>query len=192
MFTVTGHSMEKRKLNDNSNFMLIFWDYNIEDIMDIETLTYRQLISKYIPLEILSDEYIARYYWDEQLIEFENDRIDEDTGRTLMLSVGFFSMVLDNKIILHGLNRMLDVSTKRNKYDNSNYPAIILKRCSNPGNLILALKPRYKPERSLFRDYDEEEQKRLLNQEVLKYFEEQGKIVRGKMDLNKLLDRNEK
>jgi hypothetical protein len=184
--------MEKIQLNDNGNFKLIIWGYSVEDIKDIETLTYRQLISKHIPGGMLSDKYIARYYWDEQLIEYEYYRIKEETGKYFPMSELFFSIVLNNKIILHGICRTMSERAIKIKYDDSNYPAIVSRRCSNPGNWILALKPRYYPIDSLFRDYDEEEQKRLLNQEVLKYFEAQGKIVRGKMDLNKLFGRNQK
>ena len=99
MFAVAGCSMLKRQLNDNGHFKLIIWDYSVEDIKDIETLTYGQLISEHMPLGILSDKYIARYYWDEQFIEYEYDNI-----KGFVLSDGFFSMVLDNKIILHGMS----------------------------------------------------------------------------------------
>lgn len=189
MFTVAGHSMEKKNLDDNSKFKLIIWD-NVEDITDIQTLSYRELTSRYIPFSILSDKYIAKYYWDEQLIEYEYDRLQESPVENFSLSNGFFSIVLDNKIILHGLSRMIDLSPIKSEYDDRNFPVILLRRCSHQGNWILALKPRYYPKGSLFRDYDEEDQKGLLNQEVLKYFEAQGKIVRGKMDLNKLFGRS--
>jgi len=181
------YSMSEDKPGNESNFKIIFWISHVLDMEVLQESTYPELISKFEgKLSILSDKYISKYYWDEQLIEFEEDRMENETGRNFpVIGGGLFSIVLNNRFIYHGLCRML--RSPDDKYYDSNYPTIIEKRSVNPRNRILALKPRYLPMEDIYRDYDEKEQKRILNQEVLNYFEKQGKIVRGKIDLEKLL-----
>ena len=48
----------------------------------LQESTYPELISKFEgKLSIISDKYISKYYWDEQLIEFEEDRMEDETGK---------------------------------------------------------------------------------------------------------------
>ena len=186
ILTPREDSMYNNISYNDSNFEIIFWGSSILDMDVLQKSTFPQLISKFKPLEILSDKYISKYYWDEQLIEFEHKKLIDDTGHVFISSpTGLFSIVLNQEIIYHGISR-LNMGSAKDKYDDSNYPAIINQPHINPQIAILALKPRFYPYTDIFRDYDEEEQKNILNQEVLKYFEKEGKIIRGKIELEKV------
>jgi len=183
-------SMSKDKSSNDGNFKIIFWGSNVSDMDMLENYSYSQLISKYDPLQILSDKHIVKYYWDEQLIEYDYNKLKEDSGNYFILTLGLFSIVLKNDIIYHGINRT-NMTAVKWKYDDSNYPALIGEGCVHPGSQILVLKPRYLPASFYFKDYDKAEREAILNNDVLKYFEDKGKIIRGKIDLKKLFGRKQ-
>ena len=72
------------------------------------------------------------------------------------------------------------------KYDDSNYPAIIEIPKKTEDTTILVLQPHFGPLDSL-QYFSKKNQQKILNQKVLKYFEKSGKIIRGKKNLNKIL-----
>lgn len=169
------------------NFKIIFWGSSVSDMNVLQGSIYSQIISKFNPKRILDDKYILKYYWDEQLIEFDNKRIMNDTGKHFIkLEGGLFSVVLNNKFVYHGINELI-IMPQKNKFTDSNYPSIISKASINPEILILALKPNNRPLLDIFRDFDKKEQNTILYEEVLKYFEKQGKIIRGKINLDEIL-----
>ena len=185
----TEYSIGMDKSNHDGKFKIIFWDSDISDIKVLQKSNYHQLISKFIPIEILTDEYIIKYYWEEQLIEYEYDRIKKDTGEYfIQCGEGLFSIVFDNKFIYHGISRVGLIQSRELKYDYSKYPAIVEIKTNTPKTSVLALKPRFYPYWNLLSSYDEKVQKGVIkNQEILDYFEKQGKIVLGKVDLKKCL-----
>ncbi|MBN2222500.1 MAG: hypothetical protein JW708_09870 [Vallitaleaceae bacterium] len=113
--------------------------------------------------------------------------IDGRPGYPVEIPGEFFSLVFNNKIVFHGLNRTGFHLASMQEYDDSNYPAMISFRYTNDKNAILALKPKYLQIFNIFRMYSEQDQKRILNPEVLEHFEKQGKIIRGTIDLRGLL-----
>jgi hypothetical protein len=182
--------MIKKQVKDNtsgSEYKIFIWDHDVNNMDELQELTYNQLTSKYIPRQTLSSKSVFKYYWDEQLIEFENDKIKDEVGHDFTISEGLFSIVLDKKVVYHGLNKTGDLSAIKFIYDDKGYPALVHLGSMNPKKTILAIQPKYSPLPKILRDYPEIEQKRLLNQEVFKHFEKQGKIVRGKIDLRNLL-----
>lgn len=185
-------------------FTIMFWDTNInrnpEILEEIKGLTYSQFIeNKKIKIRAnLTDDYIIKYHWDDQLLEidqakWEKDRMETDEEGTGFHSY-FFTIVLNEKIIYHGIARIGQTSVwlVREpirkillKYDRSNYPSITVIGIINEGAIsVLALKPRL-GNGIYTREFDEKEQKKILNDDVLEYFKKQGKIVRGKLDLDK-------
>ena len=190
--SLPAYTISSDKLNNDSGdskFKIIFWGDRIKDIQELNGLTYEQCMAKFIPKEILNDKYISKYYWDEQLLEYEFFKIGKDTGEQFILTQGYFTIVFDREIIIHGLSKVL-INDSARKYDNSDYPVITVKAPINPNNSMFALKPKYFPLFGLLRDHNEKEQKRFLNmftQEIPKYFEKQGKLIRGKIDLDKIL-----
>ena len=170
----------------SAGFRILFWR-GVKDMKDIKDLTYKQLLSKYRPFEVLSDDYILKYYWDEQVLE-----IDRKKGGSLGWIVGsasqYFSIVLNDMIIYHGISRTILFNWER-KDDYSNYPAITFKDTHNKDIALLVLKPKFLPIFQYFRDYDEKEKKKILNKDVLKYFKKQGKIIMGKVNIKKIYGR---
>ncbi|MFC1841305.1 hypothetical protein ACFL1N_17180 [Thermodesulfobacteriota bacterium] len=164
---------------DNPQYRIFFWGDSIKDMGELEKLTYVQCVKKIRPDKILSDDNIIRYYWDEQLIEYAYKKIKDkfdDRG-------SFFTIVLGDKIIYHGLNKVQsNILAKWHKYSGTDYPVIIEIPSSNPNNLILALKPKDDYNFGTLRDFEKKEHKKILNKDVLEYFKQQGKIVRGKID----------
>jgi len=185
-------SMDKNKVKDhiyNKGFTIVFWGMDVDSIEDLEKSQFDELLLKHTPDKKVEDKDILRYYWDEQLIEIDYKSIDGRPGFPVEISGKFFSLVLNNKIVFHGLNRTgLDILVARmREYDDSDYPAMISFRCTNDKNAILALKPKYLQISSIFRMYSEQDQRRILHPEVLEHFEKQGKIIRGTIDLRGLL-----
>lgn len=177
----------------DKKFKIIFWDNDVNSLEELQTSEFVEFLSKHAPFITLGENNILKYYWDEQLIEIDYKSIKGDKDYAVISQGRYFSLVLNNIAVYHGLNRTGFIHTALTKqYDDSDYPALILEDCKNDKKVILALKPRYLPSLDLFREYDEKEQKKLLRPEVLKHFEEQGKIIRGKIDLKNLLLRYDK
>jgi hypothetical protein len=185
IISTAGHGLGNNASSKNNYFEIIFWNYKYNDFEELEKLTYTQLISQYKPAQVLSDKYILKYYWDEQLLEIDNARYLKDTGHQSIGAGKLFSIILNNKIVYHGIVRTAQFVMKM-KYDDSDYPAIITKLSSDQNKIILALKPKYFPYYDVFRNYTEKEQRKILHQEVLEYFEKCGKIVRGQINLDTL------
>jgi hypothetical protein len=205
--TPSTYSLENNdnESNESEGYRIIFWGTNLKRnpniLEDIKGLTYTQFIAnKKIKIaSVLPDNFIIKYYWDEQLLE-----IDHSSWRKYCDEKGmgwydfFFTIVLNNKIIYHGIDRTFypsrwpeQIRETMWKYDESNYPAIKAVNIKNEdaNTKILVLKPRFYPNPfdGTLRDYDEKEQKKILNEEILKYFEKSGKIIRGKKDIQKIL-----
>ena len=180
------NSINLEKEIECESFEFILWNYETVDIEEIQKLDYYELFEKCTPRFILTDKYIYKYYWDEQLIEFEDDKLKEETGDNLPISVGVFTIVLKGKVIYNGICRMI-IPARKMKYDDSDYPAVRVLNSANSKNLILALTPRFYPLLYIFRDYPAEEQEKLLNKDIYYYFKEIGKLVEGKVNLREIL-----
>lgn len=187
IITPAVYLLADEAFNKPDGFMILFWNTDSGDIDEgIKNLTYTQLMEKFKPLDMLTDKYILKYYWDEQLLEIDQERYRNETGIWIIGSSSrFFTIVLNGKIMYHGISRTILPSFKQ-KYDDSNYPAITILAKKTNDTTILALKPKLNPF-TTFKEFDKKKQKRILNQEVLEYFEKEGKIVRGKNDLNVIL-----
>ena len=183
--------LSKNKIDGNNNFKLIFWEGNVNKIEELKRVSYIKLINKYNIRQVITDDYFIKYYWDEQLIEIDYKKFVNYTGKHSLGAGDFFSIVVNNEVMYSGIVRIMEPVMPR-KYSESNYPDIInypvikIIPCANPEHVILAIKPNYQHSGSILRDYPEREQQKLFVPEVLKYFEEQDKIVRGKIDIDKL------
>ena len=193
IFLAMGCVMKENSLahkNNVNSFEILFWSNENMSIEDLQALTFNQIIAKYSPQYIVSDQFIEKYYWDEQLIEFQCNSEQGYRCRNHFPGWGFFTIVLNNKIIYHGLERtLLPGPALKSKHSDSerDYPAIVLLDCKDQENAVLAIQPKLNRLMKTFRNYDGKEKNNLLNQEVLKYFLKQGKIVRGKIDLETTL-----
>lgn len=165
-------------------FLLIFWKNSPADrLEELERLTYGKLIKRYEQLESISDRHILRYYWDEQVIEIDEKLLFEDNGVGLTGSEsGFFSIILDGKVIMNGLNRTI-ISSTPSASASGEIPVIQLDVDYNNSRLYLVLKPRYEKSYFTYRDYSEEEQQRVAIPELRTHFNETGKMVEGPFEL---------
>ena len=181
---------EKQLVRNNSaeSFEILFWAYNDTSIEDLQKLTYNQIVKKYTPLVIVNDEFVEKYYWEEQLIEIQYDRLRNERGIYHLPSGGFFTIAINNQIVCHGINRYM-FTNKKDEYTDADYPAIVILECKNQKNALIAIQPKSFSALKTFRDFEGEEKKDLLNQEVLEFFSKQGKIVRGNIDLESLFAR---
>lgn len=187
----SGYVLSKNKIDGNNNFKLIFWEGKINKIEDLKRVSYTKLIKKYNIVQVINDGYIIKYYWDEQLIEIDYKKFVNDTGKHSLGPGEFFSIVVNNEVIYSGIVKtrepvMPGRYSVRNYPDIVYYPTIKTIPCNNPEHIILTIIPNYLHRGAILRDYPEREQQNLFVPEVLKYFEEQDKIVRGKIDINKL------
>lgn len=186
IITVEVYPFSDDTYKNNDGFIIVFWDTDSGNIEEITDLTYPQFIKKVKPKEILTEDLILKYFWDEQLLEFDLKKYRNGANSGIIgSSSSFFTIVLNKVIIYHGISRTV-IPSFRVKYDDSDYPAITNFPKNEKGTTILAFTPKFSPF-DTFKDFDEKEQKKILNQEVLKYFEEKGKIIRGKMNLNEIL-----
>ena len=179
----TVSSFAKETINSSDGFRILFWDYESGKLdKEITDLTYLQLMKKLKPLDILTEDMINKYYWDEQVLEINLEKYRNDTGHWIIgESSGFFTIVLNNDVLYHGISRIIEPEFKQ-KYDDSDYPALIHNMTNKENIILIALKPKYEPAPALFNYYDEKEQNKILIKKVLEYFKKQGKIVRGKID----------
>lgn len=181
----TVSSFAEETTNSSDGFRILFWEYDSGELdKGITDLTYSQLMQKLKPLDILTEDMINKYYWDEQVLEINLEKYRSDPSKWIIgTSSLFFTIVLNKDIIYHGISRIMEPEFKQ-KYDDSDYPALIRKMTNKENIILIALKPKYEPPPALLNYYDEKEQNKILNKKVLEYFKKQGKIVRGKIDFN--------
>jgi hypothetical protein len=120
---------------NNYQDKIVFWEYNKNLILeDLNTKLFKELVidNKYkeIPLD-----YFKYYYWDEQILFMERkifeennyylvfEKIQENSDRGSL----FFSVVINNKIVCNGLNRILpNWYAKMEPYDDTDYQRITM------------------------------------------------------------------
>jgi len=177
---------------DDQNFMIVFWNpYELgkDKLEDIRNMSYQELNSDYETMSIIIEDCITKYYWDEQIFEVDMKLLSERTGKNFIVGqLGLFSIVLNENIILNGLNRTVILPT-RSPDDKKDIPVIQRDGTNETDKWHFLLKPRFKEMYLTFKDFNEEEREEFLNklEPIYGYFNQRGKIVRGTVDLSKLL-----
>jgi hypothetical protein len=217
------NKVNKSNSEENKGYRneMIFWKYN--ELLNYEMLnsnidTVDTIFEKYIVIPLDDFEY---YLWDEQIFclqhdtyikyfeDFRNLFHESDYGSI------FFSIIVGNKIVLNGLNRIMPQSAQMRAYDDTEIPRIF-----SVG---------HKKEKNYFRlgyssdmifphsihdhfpekvpNYTEEERKSpvigklyisrlwgnlndLFVNELYEYFLLKDKIIKGRYDINKLFTYN--
>lgn len=178
LITITG-CQEKQE-----GFLLIFWKNAPGDrLEEMEGLSYGKMLKHYEPLETVEGRHVINYYWDEQVLEIDEKLLFEDNGRGLAgHDSGFFSIVLDGEVLLNGLNRTI-ISSTDSVYDDMKIATVQLDVDYNSNRLYLVLKPGYKKSFMTYKDFSEEERKRVALPELYDYFSGEEKIVKGAFEL---------
>jgi len=176
----------------NQDFMIIFWNpYKLDKdkFEDIRNMTYQELNDEYEKMSIILEDSIIKYYWDEQMVEVNMKLLSEKTRKDFIPGhLGLFSIVLNDEIILNGRNRTVILPNK-SPDDKKDIPVIQCDGTYKTEKWFFLLKPKYQRMYLTFKDFNEEERERFLNQlnQIYDYFNLRGKIVRGTVDLSALL-----
>lgn len=184
-------NMKISTISKDDPVKIIFWKISESEFDTLKETGHEKFLEEDKVIYILTDKYISKYYWEEQIFEIEYDKIKEETGEYFPYSYGFFTIMLNNKILCHGLNR-LTKSARKNKYDDYSLPTIVELGSIDSTKMLIALKPYYLPIDDIFREYSKQDQKKLLDElgsEVYNHFKEAGKMVEGKVDLKKILSK---
>jgi hypothetical protein len=208
--------------NEFSRNEIIFWKYN-------ESLTFEMLnneleeVQKYFESFIIIPLNIFDYYfWDEQILcmkysIYENNYENEFYKLYSESDYGsiFFSIIINNKIVFNGLNRIMFMSAQMKPYDYMEIPIMTCCSSMNKDNMYFRLGylPGY-DEWSIhdhFPDeipnYTEDGLKHpeigeiyisslhgnldlLFKQEIYEYFLSVDKIICGRFNIKKLLNNN--
>jgi hypothetical protein len=175
---------------DDKDFMIIFWDpYQLNELKDIKNMTYQELKDEYEILNIIHDDSIIRYYWDEQIFEVDMKSYREKTRTQFINShFGLFSIVLNDKIIINGQNRTA-IFPAGLPTDNYTIPVIQRDGTYETEKWYFLLNPRKTEIYRTFKDFNKVEKEEFLSKlkPVYDYFNLQSKIVGGVVDLSSFL-----
>jgi hypothetical protein len=219
-FLILGCNKNSKNIKINQN-EIIFWKYN-------ESLTFEMLnneleeVQKYFESYIIIPLNIFDYYlWDEQIFCMEygiyNNEYKDKFFELFMASDKgsiFFSIIINNKIVFNGLNRIMPLTAKMQPYDGLEIPIITVKNSVDKKNVYFNLTYFYNPYHSIhdhypdkIPNYTEDELKHpeigklyvnriygdlnlLFVQEIYEYFFHIDKIILGRYYINKLIDYN--
>jgi len=183
---------------------IIFWKYNellTFDMLDNNLDNVQKYFESYVvfPLDIFD-----YYLWDENIFcmkyEIFNDYRnsfyelfkESDNGSI------FFSIIIDNKIVFNGLNRIMPITAQMQAYDGLGIPFIDSHISNNMENIYFRITYFYFPYRSIHEYFAEGniiyrlgvymDLNSLFIKELYDYFKDIDKIIYGKYDISKLID----
>jgi len=172
---------------------IIFWKYNND--ISFEKLSSFNLDDAYKSMEavfgIPLDDFNL-YFWDEQVLRM-NISVYEDNNyseyftqimRNTDLGSLFFSIIINNKIVLNGLNRVILMTAAIQPYDDSKYPRF------SPwarNNKYIYFRISYRPTSSRISIWNIPETFGDINllfvDAIYNFFESSGKIQRGRLNI---------
>ncbi|MDR0322648.1 MAG: hypothetical protein LBI28_14230 [Treponema sp.] len=171
---------------------IIFWRYN-------ESLTFEMLNNNFEEIQMVFEPYIIiplnifdYYLWDEQIFSmkydiFENNyknKFHELFNESDKGSI-FFSIIVNNKVVFNGLNRIIPAGAERRAYDGLGIPIFDSQITEGKENVHFAIS--YVPSflRSIH-DHKYYELDSLFVNELYEYFISIDKIIRGRFKIDKL------
>lgn len=177
---------------------LIFWYYDERlSLEELQTTNIEELKDRYAGLIIPLDE-IENYYWDEQLLAMSHELFKEKYDHCLKEIYSnsdrgtlFFSVLINNEIVLSGLNRITPIiPAQMMPCDDLKVPRIRLLNFSLlekrdkvyfQFTLKATIFESIWETPSYYGDIND-----LFISEIYGYFENEGKIIRGRADINNL------
>ncbi|MBN2425274.1 MAG: hypothetical protein JXR46_13680 [Calditrichaceae bacterium] len=187
VFSLNGTDMaDISQAQDSCKFKIIFWHCPMSEFENMQILEADSLLNTYEPFYIIQDKYISKYYWDEQLLLVDMGKIFKETGDNLLpLGDCKFTMILENKIVYHGMFFTIDLAA------TIDYAGPVIKGYKSciPNHSVLALKPTLYPLNDIFRDFSKKDKKEFLklNKDLYEYFKSTDRLFKGKIDLRKVL-----
>jgi hypothetical protein len=187
-------------LTINANDSIIFWEYSndisIKNLEDLENVFLRDISDKFIiSLEIPLDE-IKFYYWEEQLFCISEKKIEELWSNVNELynkskdGYLFFSIVIDSKVVISGLNRIMPITAEALPSDNMLIPKLTLLFTPIHQDAYFRLVYNMNLPTSSIWDIDPVCGKvtDLFKKDLYAYFNLHGKLKRGKYDIERLFN----
>lgn len=179
---------------------IIFWDYNKDVSFErLEALDFRTALLCFDVAVSIPLEEIDTYLCDEQffcmkrsifekkdyLKKFRDLYFKSDRGSI------YFSVVINNKIVFSGLNRIMVSGARKNAYDDSKYPRIAMIFNNSFSNVYLRFT--FTPNLLWVSIWDISESRgdahTLANREIYVYFEAKRKILKGRFNIDILYRR---
>jgi hypothetical protein len=179
---------------------IVFWDYTKDvSFEELQTLDIRTALSRLdtvvsIPLERIDD-----YLCDEQVFCMKRSVFDERDYLNKLRDLYFrsdrgslyFSVIVNNKIVFSGLNRIIISGARENIYDNSKYPRIAMIFNNSFSNVYLRFT--FSPHLLWVSILDIPESRGntnvLVNKEIYMYFKSRGKVHEGRFNMDVLYRR---
>ena len=183
---------------------LVFWEpskqmtldqlhIDVSNNVSFQTLQARYKIAAVLPLEA-----IDIFYWDEQIFTLKdskkitdiiyNIRMAANTDNTL---IPFFSIIIDNKLIASGINRLSLLSSAQGKpYDNIRHSCFFIGTYVYRKNKIyFRFTPSLKvePELSIYERESAEDIARIMIKELYYWLYDRNTIVHGYFDIYEML-----
>ena len=125
---------------------IVFWKYNESltfDMLKNELGEVRTYFEPYVIIPLNTFDY---YFWDEQILcmkytVFENNYENKFFGLYSESDYGsiFFSIIINNKIVFSGLNRIMFISAQMMPYDGLEIPIVINQISNDKTNLYFRL-----------------------------------------------------
>jgi hypothetical protein len=176
-------------VNSYAQNEIVFWKYSKDlNFDDLQTMGLNELPADYeVHIRIPLDDF-AEYFWDEQILRMARNVFDKKTYlerlRTHFFESDgnnlFFSIVIDDKIIMNGIDRTMAVSAEKKSWDDGAYPKLSMSIQDD------SVYFRFVIVTSSFHSIwanDQGNISGLFNEDMYKYFLGQNKITRGKIDV---------
>ncbi|MDR1389858.1 MAG: hypothetical protein LBJ31_07765 [Treponema sp.] len=170
---------------------ILFWDYNENrSFENLEQCTYENVFENFVVCTKIPFDNIQNYFWDGQMFSVESsfylenlsskqhDLFEKSDGGSI-----FFSIVVNKKIVLNGLNRTSPISAQKRPYDDALLPSMVAyhHRDYVYFRLTYDFVKFTKPIRDIPKEYGDVS--KLFINEIWVYFNKKKKIVRGEFDL---------
>jgi len=166
---------------------------DVSNNVSFQTLQARYKIAAVLPLEA-----IDAFYWDEQIFTLKNNKKIKDiiynigmaanADKTLM---PLFSIIIDNKLIASGINRLQLLSSAQGKvYDTIGNSSFFTGRYVYHQNKIyFRFTPTLKvlPELSIYESESAEDIARIMIKELYHWLYDRNAIVHGYFDIYEML-----
>lgn len=183
---------------------LVFWEPSKQMTLDqlhidvSNNVSFQTLQARYKIAAVLPLESIDTFYWDEQIFTLKNTkkitdiiyniRMAANTDNTL---IPFFSIIIDNKLIASGINRLQLLSSAQEKmYDTIGNSSFFTGRYVYHQNKIyFRFTPTLKalPELSIYERESAEDIARIMIKELYYWLYDRNTIVHGYFDIYEML-----
>lgn len=183
---------------------IVFWEpseqitlnqltIDLSNNVSFQTLQTRYKITAILPLEA-----IDTFYWDEQIFILKDSKKISHVihniaraARTDNALIPLFSIIIDNKLIASGINRLSLLSSAQGKpYDNIRHSCFFIGTYVYRKNKIyFRFTPSLKvePDLSIYESESDEDIAHIIKEELYHWLHEKTSIVHGYFDIYEMM-----